>query len=208
MGGEEVGGFGDAHFEDLADVFGVELDLLGGAVEAHAVADLAMGAGGGEEGHLDFDLAIALAGVAAAAVGVEGEAAGAVTPGAGEGDLGEEFADVVEDADVGGGAGAGGFADGALIDFVDGVDVFGAGEGFPRVGGGLFLSAFDGFGEGVFDSGEEGAVEEGAFAGAADAGDDGEAGEGDLDGDVFEVVGGGAGEGEPAGGGEVGGGGG
>jgi len=91
-----------------------------------------------------------------------------------------------------------------LIDFVHGVDVLGAGEGFPGlVGGFLFLFAGDGFGEGVFDGGEEGAVEEGAFAAAADAGDDGETGEWDLDGDVFEVVGGGAGEGEPAGGGEV-----
>jgi hypothetical protein len=72
---EELGGLADAHAQHFADVFAVVFDFERRGVEAQAVAGLAMHAGGRQEGHFDFDLAIAAAGLAAPAFGVEGEAA-------------------------------------------------------------------------------------------------------------------------------------
>lgn len=184
--GEELGGLGDAHFEDLADVFAVVLDLQRGGIEPHAVADLAVNAGGGEEVHFDLHLAVSRAVLTATAFGVEGEATGAVTSCAGGGELGEELPDVVHDPDVGGGAGAGGFSNRALIDLMDGVDGVKSSGGLPRLIGELLL--VPGFGGLVLGDGEEDAVEEGAFSRATDARDDREATEGDVDVDVLEVV--------------------
>lgn len=140
------------------------------------MAGIAGDVGGGEEVHFEFDAAIAVAFFAASAGGVEGEARDIVTTGAGFGELGEDFADFIEDADVGGRATAGGFADGALIDFVNVFDVleifhFAKVRGFSSAGG-------DG----------EAAVHEGGFAGARNACEDGEATEGDVDVDVFQVI--------------------
>ena len=150
-----------------------------------------MDAGGGEEVHLDLDLAVAVAGLAASALGVEGEAPSIEASGAGGGELGEELANVVEDADVGGGAGAGGLADGRLIHFIDGGDVLSTGELPPRLrrAGGGRLAGFAWLRQSLLHCGEDGRAHERAFAAAADSGEEGEASERDADVDVLQVVG-------------------
>ena len=68
-------GFFDGHVEDVGDGVAVELDVEGLLVVTASVADFAGDVDVGEEVHLDAALAVALAGLAAAAVDVEGEAA-------------------------------------------------------------------------------------------------------------------------------------
>jgi hypothetical protein len=82
--------------------------------------------------HLDLDDAVALAGLAAAALDVEAEAAGLPAAGARLGELGEELADLVEGLGVGAGVGAGGAADGALV---DGDDLVEGGEALDALVG-------------------------------------------------------------------------
>ena len=118
LGFEEGGGLVDGHGEDLADVLLAEGDFEGGGVVAFAVAGFAVDPGGGQEIHFEFHPAVALALRAASALGVEGEARGVEAAHAGLGELGEERADVIEDLDVGRRAGAGGLADGRLVDLV------------------------------------------------------------------------------------------
>ena len=93
----------------------LEEDGLGVGVVAAALAGLAGDVGVGQEGHRDAQPALALAALAAAALHVEGEAAAAVAEGARVGHRGEERADRVHDADVGGGHGARGAADRRLV---------------------------------------------------------------------------------------------
>lgn len=134
MGGEELGGGFDVEIEDVADGESVVADLESGGIVALAVAALAIDPGGGEEVHLEFDTAVAFALGALAVLVVEGEAGGGVAAHAGLGELGVEGADVVEEFDVGCRAGAGGFSDGGLIDFVEIFEVFKTLRGFERVG--------------------------------------------------------------------------
>ena len=54
-----------------------------------------------EEGHFQLNLAVTLASLAAATLGVERKPARGIAAGAGLGDLGIELADFVEDLDVG-----------------------------------------------------------------------------------------------------------
>ena len=79
---------------------------------AHLAGDIYVG----QEVHLDLQHAVAAAGLAAAALGVEGESSLAVAPGLGLLGGGEQIADLVEQPRIGGGIGAGGAADGALVD--------------------------------------------------------------------------------------------
>ena len=127
---EEVGGFFDGELEDVADGESVEADFEGGGVVALAVAGVAIDPGGGKEVHFEFDASVAFAFGALAFAVVEGEARGGVAAHAGFGELGEEGTDVVEEFDVGGGAGAGGFADGGLVDFEAVFDGFKSAGGF------------------------------------------------------------------------------
>jgi hypothetical protein len=126
--------------------------------------------------HLDLLEALAFAGLAAAAAGfgsdVEGEASGLVAA-----DLGflggdEDLANVVEDADVGGGVAAGRAADGRLIDLDDAVEGLGPLE---RPVGARLLAGAD---ELVLGRGEQDVVDERGLAAAADAGDADEAADG------------------------------
>ena len=87
--------------------------------------------------HLYLDYAVALAGFAAAALDVEGEAAGAVTVYLGVGGLGKEGADVVEDAGIGRGVGARRASDRRLVDADDLVEVFDAVDALMRSGTGV-----------------------------------------------------------------------
>ena len=177
--------------EDVGDGVAVELDGQGFLVVAAAVAHFALYVDVGHEVHLDAALAVALAGLAAAAGDVEAEAAGLVAALARLGQHGEEVADGREDLGVGGGVGARRAADGGLVDADDLVDLLGAGEGVVRAG--FLARAVDGFGQRAVED----VVDEGAFAAAADAGDDGHDAEGNADGEVLEVVLARAGDGEP-----------
>ena len=104
------------HVEHVGDRLAPEGDLERVAVVARAVADLAGHVDVGQEVHLDLDGPVARAGLAATAAHVEGEAAGLVPAHLGFGRLGEELADVVEDAGVGGGVRARRATDGRLVD--------------------------------------------------------------------------------------------
>ena len=75
---EEVEGRVDRHVQHLGDVPALVLDLQRLAVVAAAAADVAGDVDVGQEVHLDLDHAVALAGLAAAALDVEGEAPGTV----------------------------------------------------------------------------------------------------------------------------------
>ena len=81
-----------------------------------ALAHLAGHVHVGEEVHLDADDAVALAGLAPAALDVKGEPAGGKAPHLGLLGGGEQLPDVVEEPGVGGGVGPGGPADGGLVD--------------------------------------------------------------------------------------------
>ena len=85
--------------------------------------------GVGHEGHFEFDAARALAGCAAAARRVEGEAGGGVAADFRLGQRCEKLPDEVEDAEVGGGRGARRLADGRLVDLDDRFENLGAAQG-------------------------------------------------------------------------------
>ena len=120
---EELHGAVDGHVEDVGDGLALEAHLQGLAVVATAVALLAGRHDVGQEVHLDRLVAVAAAGLAAAAFDVEREAPGLVAADACLGQRDEEVADVREDAGVGGGVGARGAAYGALVYVDDLVDV-------------------------------------------------------------------------------------
>ena len=178
--GKKIGGFIDAHAADVADVFAVVVDLEGGGVVAQAVAVIAGRVAAGQEGHFMLDVPIATAGLAAAALGVEGESAGGIAAGTGSRSGGEDGADVVENFQIGGGGAAAGFADRALVHFVNGFQCFQAGDG--GVG---FLGRLFHLGQAILHGGSQTSAHEAAFATAADTGKDGEAADGDGQIDVL-----------------------
>ena len=96
------------------------------AIEALAVADVAGHVDIRQELHFDAQLALALAGLAAAAVHVEGEAPGLVAAHLALRQLGEELADLVEHAGVGARIGARRAPDGGLVDVDDLVEMLDA----------------------------------------------------------------------------------
>ena len=102
----------------------LERDLERLAVVALALADVAGDVDVGQEVHLDLDDAVALAGLAAAALDVEGEAARLVAARLGLGQAGEPVADRREGAGIGRRVGARRAADRRLVDVDDLVEVF------------------------------------------------------------------------------------
>src|SRR5207237_8986448 len=88
-----------------------------------ALADFAGDIHIGEEMHFDLDQAVSLAGLAAAALDVEGEPAGSVASHLGVGQLGEQLANRGEEPGVRRRIGARGAADGTLVDIDDLVDL-------------------------------------------------------------------------------------
>ena len=136
----------------------------------------------GEEVHFDFVDAVALAGFAAAALDVEGEAARLIAAEFGFGLSGEEVADGGENAGVGCRVRARGAADGALVDDNDFVKVANAFDAVVKSGDGLSMV------QPCLEFFSEDFVDEGGLAGAGDARDDGHDAKWELDREVFEVV--------------------
>jgi hypothetical protein len=111
------------HVEHVGDGLAAELHLQRLAVVALALAGVAGDVDVGQEVHLDLQHAVALAGLAAAALDVEAEAAGRVAARAGIRQLAEPVADGREEAGVGRGVGARRAADRRLVDVDDLVEV-------------------------------------------------------------------------------------
>ena len=116
---EELERLGHGEVQHVGDVLPLEADLERLAVVAAPVAHVARHVDVGQEVHLDLHQAVALAGLAAAALHVEGEAAGAVAAHLRLRQLGEQVADRREEPGVGGGVGARRAADRALVDVDD-----------------------------------------------------------------------------------------
>ncbi len=152
----------------------LELHLQRLAIVALAVADVAGDVDVGQEVHLDLDQAVARAGLAAAALDVEAEAAGLVAARLAFGQAGEPVADVGEGAGIGGRVGARGAADRRLIDVDHLVEIFEAGD--LLVAAGLETGAVQLAGGG----GVERVDGEARLARAGDAGDAGEGAERDA----------------------------
>ncbi len=184
-------GLAHRQVEDLGDVLALELDAQGGLVEALALADLAGDEHVGEEVHLHELHAVALAGLAPAALHVEAEAAGLVAESARLGRLREDVADEVEHLGVGGRVGARRPPDGLLVDVDDLVDLLVPDDGLVLAG---HVAAAV---EQPRQRGVEDAVHERRLPGPGDAGHRHEAAEREGDGDVAEVVLAGADDREP-----------
>ena len=181
-GGEEVRRFVHRQRQHLGDVQPLVAHLERLAVVAASVADVAGDVDLRQELHLDAQRPLSLAGFAAPALDVEGEAPRLVAAHLRLRQRGEEFADGRHRAGVGGRIGARRPADGRLVDVDDAVE---------------FLQALDGVAAG---GGETGAVEptgrasverlhhQGALAGAGDAGYADELPQREADIDPLEVV--------------------
>ena len=104
--GEEFQGLGDRHVEHVSDRLAAILHLQRRLVEAFTMAGGARDGQIGQELHGDPQLPLPLAFLATAAFHVEAEAIGLVAAQLGRARGGEDFADLVVDAGVGGGAGA------------------------------------------------------------------------------------------------------
>ena len=159
----------------------------------------------GQEAHGDGTDALAFAAGAAALAGIEAEAPGPIAARLGLQRLGEQLADGVPEADVGGGAAARRFADGGLIDFqhaVNGLESRQAGAAGERgkLPGGHGVAAGPGgaLRHQRLHAGEQHVAREGGFAGTGHAGDGDQALEGDGGVDVLQVVQVGAVQGQPA----------
>src|SRR5262245_38456181 len=189
---EQFGGLLDGHIEHVSDRFAPELDLQRLAVVALALAHVAGDVDVWQEVHLDLDHAVALAGFAAPALDVEGEAAGLVAARLGLGQLGEPFADGGEGAGIGRWVRARGAADRRLVDVDDLVELL---DAFDLV---VFARHLARAVELAGDRAVEGLDEEGGLAAAGDAGHRGEQAERNVDGDIPQVVGAGAMHGEAA----------
>ena len=120
---QEAGRLADRHVQHVGDAGLAVLDLQRLAVVAPPAAGLALDVDVGQKVHLDAQDAVALAGLAAAALHVEGIAPRLVAARLGLGQAGEQIADVGEDAGVGGGVRARRAPDGRLIDVDHLVDV-------------------------------------------------------------------------------------
>src|SRR5882757_4837861 len=179
---EEIDALLDRHVEHVGDRLALEQNIQRLAVVALAVADVAGDVDVGQEVHLDLDDAVALAGLAAAALDVEREAAGLVAARLRLRQAGEPLADRREGAGVGRRVGSWRAADRRLVDVDDLVEVFEPLDLVVRGGG--FAGAVDL----ARDRLVERVDEERRLAAAGDAGDAGEQAERDLGGDVLEVV--------------------
>ena len=98
---EDRHGVFDGEVEQVGDAVAVELDGERLLIVTASVTYFAEDVDVGQEVHLDAALTLALAGLAASALHVEGETAGLVAALAGLGQHGEEVAHGGEDAGVG-----------------------------------------------------------------------------------------------------------
>ena len=185
-GRKEDKGLLHGHLEHVGDRLAAVEHLKRLTVVALAAALLAGHVHVGQEVHLDLDLAVALARLAATARHVEAETAGGVAAGLGLRDARKEVAQVVPQADIGGGVRARRAPDGGLVDVDDLVDELEALEAL--VGADGAHGALDGVGE---RRGQR-VGDQRAFARTGDARHDREGADGDAHSDVLEVVGSGA----------------
>ena len=183
---EQLQRLGHRHVQHLGDVLATEADLQRFAVVAGAVADLAGHGHVGEELHLDLDVSGARAGLAAAALHVEREAARLVAARPRLRDRGEEFAHRGEQPGVGRGVRARRAADRRLVDHHGLVDVFEALD--PGVRAGALARAV----QFVCQRLRQDLVQQRRLPGAGDAGDADEQSEWEMDVDLLQVVRGGA----------------
>ncbi len=189
---EEVERLLDGHVEHVGDRLALEAHLERLAVVALAVALLARDVDVGQEVHLDLDLAVAAADLAAPALHVEGEAAGLVAAGAGLLGAREEVADLVEQADVGGRVRPRRAADRRLVDVDDLVDLVEPGD--APVGSRALLGAVQAVGHRLVEH----LVHQRRLARPGDPGDGAERAERHLHVDPAQVVLGGALDGQVA----------
>ncbi len=113
---EELAGFLDGHFQYLVDAFALVLDLQGFAVIALALAHVAGNVDVRQKVHFDLDQAVALAGLAASALDVEGEPPCLVAARAGFLGAGKQVANRRKQSGIGCRVGAWRAADRALVD--------------------------------------------------------------------------------------------
>jgi hypothetical protein len=99
---EEIDAFIHCHIKDRGDGFLPEFYLESFPVVALTLADIALDIDVGQKVHLDLDDTVALAGLAPAALYVEGETSRLVTPGTGFRQAREPVPDRREGAGVGG----------------------------------------------------------------------------------------------------------
>ncbi len=189
---EEHGGVLHRHLQHVADGLALVVHLQRLAVVARAVADVARHVDIRQEVHLDLDHAIALAGLAAPALDVEGKAPRAVAARARFRYAGEEFADRCEKPRIRGRVGARRASDRALVDVDHLVEEFQAVDFSVRrrLGGGAVQVARDRRIQGV--------VDERRLARARYAGDAHHQSQRQVEGDVLQVVAVRIGEDQPA----------
>ena len=140
VGVEKVDGLIDRHVEDVVDVLVVEFHLQHLGFEALTVATLAFQHEVGHKLHLNAHGALALALLAPAAIGIEGEKGGCHLHLFGQRLVGHQAPDFVVGLDVGHGVGARGLADGVLVDEVDsteGIEIAGEVDVLPGAVGAL-----------------------------------------------------------------------
>src|ERR1019366_5190616 len=137
----------------------------------------------GQKIHFDAALASALAGLAASAGDVEGEASGFVSALARFGQHGVKVSNRREDSRVGCGIGARSAPDGRLVDANDLVDEVGSGDGSVRAG--LLARTIELPGKRAVED----VVHESRFAGAGNTGDDGHHAERKNYVEILEIVG-------------------
>ncbi len=179
---EELGSLFHGHVEHVGDRLALEQHFEGFAVVALALAGVAGDVDIRQEVHLDLDHAVALAGLAAAALDVEREPARFVAARLGFRQACEPFADRRERAGIGRRIGARGAADRRLVDLDDLVDVFEAFD--PVVRGGPLA--------GVVELARDRLVErvdqQRRLAAAGDAGDAGEQPQRNLRRDILQII--------------------
>ena len=131
---EEFERFLHGHFQHVRDALALVVHLERFAVVALALADLAGHVNIGQEVHLDLELTVARAGLAAAAAHIEAEAARAVAARLRVRRGGEEVADVVEEICIRRGVGARRAPDGTLVDADDLVEELFSLDGLTAAG--------------------------------------------------------------------------
>ena len=90
----------DCHIQDVGNGFPFVFHLQRFVIVAGPMADFAGDVDVREELHFDLQLSLALAGFAAAAVNIEGEPPGGVSPDFALRQFGEKFADLIEDTGI------------------------------------------------------------------------------------------------------------
>ena len=132
--------------------------------------------------HFDFHQTVAAAGLAPAALDIEGKPAGGIAPHLGICRRGKQIPDIVKEPCIGGRVGAGCSADGALVNVDDLVQIF-----HP-----LHTAAGTGAGVGVVQFGQKGLIQhlvyQAGLAGAGNAGNASQCSQRDLHIHIFQVV--------------------